>query len=116
MNVGAVWLAVSCRGAPVAIRFEQLPQGIDDRNCRRRRGAFGRRQYEILGKLRTSLPNQPHSCSFKADCLLDAGIITEGDKEWVEARVLSVLAGDDHPFAPNLTARTLDLDVPEDQR
>jgi hypothetical protein len=54
--------------------------------------------------------------SFKADCLLDAGIITEGDKEWVEARVLSVLAGDDHPFAPNLPARTLDLDVPEDQR
>jgi len=38
--------------------------------------------------------------SFKADCLLEAGIITECDKQWVEARVLSVLAGDDHPFAP----------------
>ena len=31
--------------------------------------------------------------SFKASCLLDAGIITEGEKQWVDARVLSVLAG-----------------------
>ena len=54
--------------------------------------------------------------SFKADCLLEAGIITERDKQWVEARVLSVLAGDDHPFAPNVCASTLDRDVPEDQR
>ena len=53
--------------------------------------------------------------SFKADCLLDAGIITELDKQWVEAKVLSVLAAD-HPFAPNVCASTLDLDVPEDQR
>ena len=29
--------------------------------------------------------------SFRADCLLDAGIITERDKQWVEARVLSCL-------------------------
>ena len=32
--------------------------------------------------------------SFKANCLLDAGIITEGEKQWVDARVLSVLAGE----------------------
>jgi len=32
--------------------------------------------------------------SFKANCLLDAGIITEAQKQWVDARVLSVLAGD----------------------
>ena len=32
--------------------------------------------------------------SFKAGCLLDAGIITEGEKQWVDARVLSVLAGE----------------------
>jgi len=32
--------------------------------------------------------------SFKASCLLDAGIITEGEKQWVDARVLSVLAGE----------------------
>jgi hypothetical protein len=32
--------------------------------------------------------------SCKASCLLDAGIITEGEKQWVDARVLSVLAGD----------------------
>jgi hypothetical protein len=30
--------------------------------------------------------------SFKASCLLDAGIITEGEKQWVDARALSVLA------------------------
>ena len=54
--------------------------------------------------------------SLKADCLLDAGIITERDKQWVEARVLSVLAADDHPFGSNGCASTLDVDVPEDQR
>ena len=32
--------------------------------------------------------------SFKASCLLDAGIITEGEKRWVDARVLSVLVGE----------------------
>ena len=32
--------------------------------------------------------------SFKANCLRDAGIITEGEKQWVDARVLSVLAGE----------------------
>ena len=32
--------------------------------------------------------------SFKASCLLDAGIITEGEKQWVDARVLSVLVGE----------------------
>ena len=31
--------------------------------------------------------------SFKASCLRDAGIITESEKQWVDARVLSVLAG-----------------------
>jgi hypothetical protein len=29
--------------------------------------------------------------SFKASCLLGAGIITKGEKQWVDARVLSVL-------------------------
>jgi hypothetical protein len=29
--------------------------------------------------------------SFKASCLRDAGIITESEKHWVDARVLSVL-------------------------
>jgi hypothetical protein len=41
--------------------------------------------------------NDPSSASFmslKASCLLDAGIITKGDKQWVDARVLSVLAGE----------------------
>ena len=28
--------------------------------------------------------------SFKASCLRDAGIITESEKQWVDARVLSV--------------------------
>jgi hypothetical protein len=32
--------------------------------------------------------------SFKASCLRDAGIITESEKQWVDARVLSVLAGE----------------------
>jgi hypothetical protein len=32
--------------------------------------------------------------SYKASCLLHAGIITEGEKQWVDARVLSVLAGE----------------------
>ena len=32
--------------------------------------------------------------SFKASCLRDAGIITESEKHWVDARVLSVLAGE----------------------
>jgi hypothetical protein len=32
--------------------------------------------------------------SFKASCLRDAGIITEDEKQWVDARVLSVLAGE----------------------
>ena len=32
--------------------------------------------------------------SFKASCLRDAGIITEGEKQWVDARVFSVLAGE----------------------
>ncbi len=32
--------------------------------------------------------------SIKAGCLRDAGIITEGEKQWVDARVLSVLAGE----------------------
>ena len=32
--------------------------------------------------------------SFKASCLHDAGIITESEKQWVDAKVLSVLAGD----------------------
>ena len=41
--------------------------------------------------------------SFKASCLLDAGIITQIEKQWVDARVLSVLtdetigAGDRSP-------------------
>jgi hypothetical protein len=30
--------------------------------------------------------------SFKASCLREAGIITESEKRWVDARVLSVLA------------------------
>jgi hypothetical protein len=39
--------------------------------------------------------------SYKAGCLLDAGIITERDKQWVDAKAFSVLAGtmiasDDH--------------------
>jgi hypothetical protein len=58
--------------------------------------------------------------SFKANCLLGAGIITEAEKQWVEQRVLSVLAGDDYPFALNVCVGTLDLDLPdlsrEDQR
>ena len=32
--------------------------------------------------------------SFKTSCLLDAGVITEGEKQWVDARVLSVFAGE----------------------
>jgi hypothetical protein len=32
--------------------------------------------------------------SFKASCLRDAGIITESEKQWVDAKVLSVLAGE----------------------
>ena len=32
--------------------------------------------------------------SFKASCLREAGIITESEKRWVDARVLSVLADD----------------------
>ena len=32
--------------------------------------------------------------SFKASCLRDAGIITEREMEWVDAKVLSVLAGE----------------------
>jgi hypothetical protein len=32
--------------------------------------------------------------SCKANCLLDAGIITEREKQWVDARVFSVLAGE----------------------
>ena len=32
--------------------------------------------------------------SFKANCLRDAGIITESEKQWADARVLSVLAGE----------------------
>jgi hypothetical protein len=32
--------------------------------------------------------------SFEAGCLRDAGIITEGEKQWLDARVLSVLAGE----------------------
>jgi hypothetical protein len=32
--------------------------------------------------------------SFKASCLRDAGIITESEKHWVDARVLAVLAGE----------------------
>ena len=32
--------------------------------------------------------------SFKANCLRDAGIITESEKQWVDARVLSILAGE----------------------
>jgi len=46
--------------------------------------------------------------SFKANCLLDAGVITEAEKQWVDARVLSVLAGDHHPVTPNVCARTHD--------
>lgn len=32
--------------------------------------------------------------SFKASCLCGAGIITESEKQWVDARVHSVLAGE----------------------
>jgi hypothetical protein len=32
--------------------------------------------------------------SCKASCLRDVGIITESEKQWVDARVLSVLAGE----------------------
>ena len=32
--------------------------------------------------------------SYKASCVLDAGIITENEKHWVEARVHAVLAGE----------------------
>ena len=32
--------------------------------------------------------------SFKANCLHDAGVITESEKQWVDAKVLSVLAGE----------------------
>ena len=32
--------------------------------------------------------------SFKASCLRDAGVITESEKQWVDARVLSILAGE----------------------
>jgi hypothetical protein len=40
------------------------------------------------------IKDAPSACfmSFKASCLLDAGIITQGEKQWVDARVLSVLA------------------------
>jgi hypothetical protein len=46
--------------------------------------------------------------AFKANCLLDAGVITEAEKQWVDARVLSVLAGDHHPVAPSWSARPHD--------
>ena len=32
--------------------------------------------------------------SFKASCLRDAGFITESEKHWVDARVLSVFAAE----------------------
>ena len=32
--------------------------------------------------------------SCKACCLRDVGVITESEKQWVDARVLSVLAGE----------------------
>jgi hypothetical protein len=44
--------------------------------------------------------------SFKANCLLNAGVITEAEKQWVDARVLSVLAGDHHRVTPNVGAGT----------
>jgi hypothetical protein len=47
--------------------------------------------------------------SLKANCLLDAGIITEAQKQWVEARVLSTLAGDE--YALSVPARTPASDV-----
>jgi hypothetical protein len=49
--------------------------------------------------------------SFKANCLRDAGIITESEKHWVDARVLSVLAGETNAagsgdFDPSLARRS----------
>jgi hypothetical protein len=35
--------------------------------------------------------------SLKASCLLDAGIISEGEKQWVDARILSVSANETIP-------------------
>ena len=82
----------------------------------RRRGDAGVRTMKTPVNLELIFPikDAPSASfmSFKANCLLDAGIITEAEKQWVEARVLSVLASDDYPFAPNVCARTLDLDVP----
>ena len=97
---------------------DMLPRS-HSRSCRRR-GALGVGTMKSSVNLELLFPIRDAASasfmSFKADCLLDAGIITERDKQWVEARVLSVLAGDDHPFAPDVYARTLDLDLPEDQR
>jgi hypothetical protein len=48
--------------------------------------------------LELMFPIKDASCasfmSFKAACLRDAGIITESDKQWVDAKIHSVLAGE----------------------
>jgi len=91
------------------------PQSIGARG----RGGVGLRTMKTPVNLELVFPitDAPSASfmSFKANCLLDAGIITDAEKHWVEARVLSVLVGDDHPFAADVYARTLDLDLPEDQ-
>jgi len=46
---------------------------------------------ELIFPIQDALSASFMSC--KASCLLDAGIITEREKQWVDARVFSVLAG-----------------------
>jgi hypothetical protein len=58
-----------------------------------RRRAFTR-LYRLTSKRLQRRPRAASFMSFKASCLRDAGVITEGEKQWVDARVLSVLAGE----------------------
>jgi hypothetical protein len=51
--------------------------------------------------------------SFKASCLRDAGIITESEKHWVDARVLSVLAGETTAARPSDLLKILGRELRE---
>ena len=90
-------------------RLIDLRQSIDDTyslwvapyrpapgHPRNTRGRIRAQSHEISRKPRIIFPIQdaPSASfmSFKASCLREAGIITESEKRWVDARVLSVLA------------------------
>ena len=52
--------------------------------------------------------------SFKASCLRDAGIITETEKHWVDARVLSVLAANERSKATDARRGRIDSSAAPD--